>query len=165
MQKILSICWATAPTPAVHILGTSTLRICQSSMEPLPAEKYKHTRGCLECAPGTGTRPTPSYSSYSTFLLCQNTDYTSTFVKIVHGLYLNFLLAFLAHIAAEFQACTDRPLLFHWPFAHTNSLYFFCSLYRKRSHTDRTSPSMQMEQCTVHAQNVISYSISHTTER
>ena len=51
VQKILSICWATDPTPAIHILGTSTLRICQLSMESLPAAKYKHTGGCSKICP------------------------------------------------------------------------------------------------------------------
>lgn len=32
---------------------------------------------------------------------------------------------------------------------------FFFLASRKRSHTDRMSPSMQREQCVVHAQNVI----------
>jgi len=71
---------ATDPTSAVHIdlPGGSTPRICQSSMESLPAEKYKHTRGCSEICPqnvfqvlGSGLLQTAPVISHSYFISTQ----------------------------------------------------------------------------------------------
>ena len=76
-KYVLSICWTTDPTPVVHIPGTSTLRICQSSMESLPADKYKHTRGGSEICPqdvlqAMGSSLLPTAPAILAFLLWVN---------------------------------------------------------------------------------------------
>ena len=86
----------------ISLHGMSTL-VCQPSMEPLPAERYKQDVQkfalgmCSKCW----------YQAYSQLLqlFCPNTDCTSTFVLCskLYMDYLNFFLAFWA-LMAEFQA-------------------------------------------------------------
>ena len=102
----------------------------QFSMESLPAEKNKHTGGYSEiCTPSTGTRSTPSYSSYLTFILGQKTRLyfdLCTMFKIVHGLF-EFSPGICNIYYGRLQALTDYfcfidPLL-------TLLVQLFCSPY------------------------------------
>ena len=120
VQKILSICWATDPTPAipwyVHSLNMPV------SMESLPAAKYKHTGGCSKICPHKHWDQAysqllqlfniPSLSECRLYLdLC-------TMFKIVHGLFEFPLGIFNTHCSRT--PSTDRPFLFDLLFAHTN---------------------------------------------
>ena len=87
-QRILSIRWATDPTPTVHIPGTSPLRRCQSQYGIPTCKKiethYRMFRNLhSECALSAGTRPTPNCSSNLIFLLLSCRLQT----KILHGLF------------------------------------------------------------------------------